>query len=67
MTTTASRIKIDFLARPTFRCGRCGGNVVFDKDDGYTCIQCGRAHDNHGNLLVRICFAKKGNGNGHSA
>jgi tRNA(Ile2) C34 agmatinyltransferase TiaS len=58
MTTTANRIKVDFLVRPTFKCGRCGGNVVWQgKEDGYECVQCGRPHDNNGHL--KICIMGK--------
>jgi len=61
MTTTTHPIKVDFLTRPIFRCrwGKCGGNVVWgDNEDGYSCIQCGRAHDKNGNLIVKTFFKK---------
>jgi len=51
-TATNQAARIQFVVKPMFRCGQCGGNVAWDRDeDGYECIQCGRPHDNNGNLI----------------
>lgn len=34
----------------THRCPRCGGNLLFSREEGYSewrCLQCGRAYSQH--------------------